>query len=206
MPQQYHSMSDAMYPEYRPPPPPPSYQDNYLYPHSNYQHYRSSMPSSGVNEYGYDYNQPYYAPLQSTNSYGMLPSYNSSNSNAFSSNFHGSPFSTNFHGPSYPPYENVSTSPTSALNIKTEQEPESSESLGNALIKSSPIESSDRSESSFSSKLEVSSKHDGNMTESSETIGNSEQNSIETMHQNSNEENISSKLMANCFRNILKEL
>lgn len=200
MPQQYHSLSDPMYTDYRQPP--PSYQDNYqlMYPHSTYQHYRSSIAPSGGNDAGYDYNQQYFPTLQPSNSYGMLPSYNNSSS-AFGGNFHTSPYSSNFHTTPYPSYENTSTSPTSTINIKTELEPEHSNhsgSMGNNLLKNSPIESSDRSESSFGSlKLEICSKSNDALTETdlSENTGNSRQNPIENIYQSCGEENVSSK----CF-------
>lgn len=192
MPQQYHSLSDAMYSEYRQPP--PSYQDNYqmMYPHSNFQHYRSSLTSSGTNDFGYEYSQQYYSPIQTTNSFGMLPTFNGSGS-AFSSNFHASPYSTSFHAPTYPIYDNLSTSPTNTVIAKTELEPEQNGSIENNLISNSPVECSDRSESSFSSKLEVCSKTDDTLTELSENIGNSEQASIDALYQTCNEENVSSE-------------
>ncbi|XP_055315595.1 muscle-specific homeobox protein tinman-like [Sitodiplosis mosellana] len=192
MPQQYHSLSDAMYTDYRQPPPPPSYQENYqmMYPHSNFQHYRSALTSSGANDLGYEYSQQYYSPIPSTNSFGMLSSFNGSGS-AFSSNFHASPYSTNFHAPPYPIYDNLSTSPTNTLNTKIDLQPAQNGSIESNLIRNSPVESSDRSESSISSKLEVCSKSDETLTELSENIDNSEQASINTVYQTYNEENIS---------------
>lgn len=193
MPQQYHSMSDAMYTDYRQPP--SSYQDNYqmMYPHSNFQHYRSSLASSGANDFGYEYSQPYYSPIQSTNSFGMLSNFNGSNSSAFSNSFHTSPYSTNFHAPPYPIYDSVSTSPTNMIITKTDLEPEQNGTIENNLIRNSPVESSDRSESSFSSKLEVCSKSNDTLIELSENIVNSEQASTDTIYPSCNEENFSSK-------------
>lgn len=182
-----------MYADYRQPPPPPAYQDNYslIYPHSNFQHYHPSMSSTGssitTNDYGYEFNQSYYPPLQSTNSYGMLPSYNST-SNAFNPNFHASPYSTNFHAPPQYAYENLSTSPTIAFT-KPEVEQENGASLG----KLCPLDNSDRSESNFSSKLDVCAKSDDTLTELAESISNSDQNPIDIMYQSCNEEHISSK-------------
>lgn len=183
-------MPDTMYADYRQPP--PSYQDNYhlMYPHSNFQHYRSTMPPSGGNDFGYDYSQQYYGPLQSSNSYGMLPNY-SSGSSAFTTNFHASPYSSNFHAPPYSSYENHSTSPTSVLNVKTDLDAEpAAESEREPLMKNSPTGDSDRSESSFSSKLDVCTKSDDTLTEN---IDNSEPNPVDTIYQSCNEENVSSK-------------
>ncbi|XP_031617763.1 muscle-specific homeobox protein tinman-like [Contarinia nasturtii] len=193
MPQQYHPLSDAMYADYRQPP--PSYQDNYqmMYQHSNFQHYRSSIAPSGGNDFGYEYSQPYYPSLQSTNSYGMIPAYNNGNS-TFANSFHASPYSTNFHAPSYTSYDSLSASPTDALNVKPDLDADNTVSIENNLMRNSPIESSDRSESSFSSKLEVCSKSDDTLTELSENIGNSDQNLVDTNHQSCNEENISNSL------------
>lgn len=194
MQQQYHSLPDAMYVDYRQPP--PSYQENYhlMYPHSNFQHYRSSMPSSGGNDFGYDYSQQYYPPLQSSNSYGMLPGYNNESS-AFTSNFHASPYSSNFYPPTFSSLENHSKSSSSALNLKTDVEPESeqNELLESSATKNSPTAHSDRSESSFSSKLEICSKGDDTLTDLAENIGDSEQNPVDTVYQSCNEENVSSK-------------
>lgn len=195
MPQQYHTLPDTMYSDYRQPP--PTYQDNYqmMYPHSSFQHYRPSIASSTGNDPAYDYNQSYYSTLQPSNSYGMLSTYNTGGS-AFANNFHATSYSTGFHTPPYPSYESLSTSPTSTLNIRTDLEPQHGEhngSIANNLMKNSPIESSDRSESSFSSKLEVCSRSDDAMTELSETIGNSEPNPIENIYQSCGEENVSSK-------------
>lgn len=201
MPQQYHSLADSVYADYRqppPPPPPPAYQDNYslLYSHSNFQHYHPSMTSTGssivTNDYGYEFNQSYYPPLQSTNSYGMLPSY-SNTSNAFSTNFHTSPYSSNFHAPQYP-YDNLSTSPTIAFT-----KPEAEQENGAALVKMCPLDNSDRSESNFSSKMDVCGKSDDNLTELAESISNSDQNPIDVMYQSCNEEHISSKLIEFAF-------
>lgn len=199
MPQQYHSLSDAMYTDYRQPPP-PSYQDNYqmMYPHSNFQHYRSPLTSTAANDFGYEYSQQYYSPIQSTNSFGMLTNFNGSGS-AFASNFHASPYSANFHAPPYPIYDSLSTSPTNTLPImKNELDSEQSGFNASNLMRSSPVESSDRSESSFGSKLEICSKSDETLTELSETVGNSEQASIDTVFQSCSEENVSSKFTFYC--------
>lgn len=207
MPQQYPTLPDTMYSDYRQPP--PSYQDNYqmMYPHSSFPHYRSAIAPSAGSDTAYDYNQPYYSTLQPSNSYGMLPSYQNSGS-AFASNFHTSSYSTNFHTPPYPSYENISTSPTSTLNIPTDLESNHSDhngSIAHNLMKNSPIESSDRSESSFSSKLEICSKSDDAMTELSESIGNTEPNPIENIYQSCGEENASSKLFVdlNFYSNLI---
>lgn len=204
MPQQYHSLSDAMYTDYRQPPPPPSYQDNYqmMYSHSNFQHYRSPLTSTAANDFGYEYSQQYYSPIQSTNSFGMLSNFNGGGS-AFSSNFHASPYSNNFHAPPYPIYDSLSTSPTNTLpTIKNELDSEQNGFIANNLMRSSPVESSDRSESSFSSKLEVCSKSDETLTELSENVGNSEQASIDTVFRACSEENVSSKFT---FSMVLKQ-
>lgn len=197
MPQQYHSLPDTMYTDYRQPP--PSYQDNYqlMYSHSNFQHYRTTMASSSVSDAGYDYSQQYYPQLQSANSYGMLPNYNSSSTTVFGNNFHTSPYSTNFHTPPYSSYENTSTSPTSVLNVKTDMDLDHNDqdgSIGNNGMKISPIQSSDRSESSFSSKLDVCEKSDVVLTELVENATNSEQNNAD-LYQSCAEENGSSKCM-----------
>lgn len=142
MPQQYHSLPDTMYTDYRqppshppPPPPPPSYQDNYplMYSHSNFQHYhRSAIPSAGSNDIGHEYTgQQYYsAAAAAASSYGLMPpSYNTScNMSSFAANnFHASSYSSaaaNFHHSSPPSYhstyENASTSPLTLLTVKTE--------------------------------------------------------------------------------------
>lgn len=220
MPQQYHSLSDTMYTDYRQLPshphshPPPAYQDNYalMYSHSNFQHYhRSAIPSTGSSGTGHEYGQPYYSAA--SNSYGLLPpSYNSScNMSSFAaSNFHASSYSTsaNFHHPSppaYSSYENVTTSPMTLLSVKTEPIEQTDHingsNNGGAMIKSSasPVESrSDRSESSFSStKLDVCSKSDDALTELPDNVvGNTEQsecNMENNIYQSCGEENVSSK-------------
>lgn len=57
---QYHTTSDPIY-EYKQSAP-STYQENYsiMYPHSNFQHYRSSVPLSSGYDFTYDYNQQYY--------------------------------------------------------------------------------------------------------------------------------------------------
>lgn len=211
MPQQYHSLPDTMYTDYRQPP--PSYQDNYqlMYPHSNFQPYRTTIPSTSATETAYDYSQQYYPSIQPSNSYAMLPSYNSNSSsssgsvtnntpaNGFGSNFHATPYTTNFHTPPYSTFDGMpSTSPTNPLIVKTDLEPERSDhdngsTINANLVKNSPIESSDRSESSLTSKLDVCSKSNDNLTDLSESIGNSEQNPVENIYQSCSEENMSSK-------------
>lgn len=194
MPQQYHSVPDAMYADYRQPS--SSYQDNYqmMYTHSNFQHYRSSVTSPAANEFGYDYGQQYYPSLQSTNSYGMLSGFNG-NSNAFSSNFHTTPYTTGLHATPFTSYENLSISPSNPppLNVKTDVEPEQSASAGSNLIRNGPIESSNRSESSFTSKLDVCPKSGDTLTELSGSVANSDQSQLDTMYQSCNEENVSSE-------------
>lgn len=153
------------------------YQENYpiVYPHANFQHYRSSMPlSSGYELHGYEYTQQYYQTSQPTNSYGMLPSYNGATSNAFTAYN-----AANFHAPSmYPTYENLSMpSANNLLNIKTELESEQSETIDSNFVdisKNSPIESSDRSECSYSSKLEICSKSSELMEQQTEQSYTSE--------------------------------
>lgn len=221
--QQYHSLPDTMYTDYRqppppPPPPPPSYQDNYalMYSHhSNFQHYhhRSTIPSAVSNDTGHEYGQQYYSAAAASNSYGLMPpSYNTScNMSSFAaSNFHGTSYSTaaNFHHPSppsYSAYENASISPITLLTVKTEPIEQIDHSnpaaIGGTLMKNSasPIESrSDRSESSFtSSKLDVCSKSDDAITVSPDTIvGNTDHecNMENNIYQSCGEENVSSKL------------
>lgn len=219
MPQQYHSLQDTMYTDYRqpPPPPPPSYQDNYalMYSHhSNFQHYhRSAMPSASSNDTGHEYGQQYYSAAAASNSYGLMPpSYNTScNTSSFAaSNFHAASYSTaaNFHHPSppsYSTYENVPTSPLTLLTVKTEPIEQidhgNAAIIGGTLVKNSasPIESrSDRSECSFtSSKLDVCSKSDDAIADLPENIvGNTEQecNMENNIDQSCGEENVSSKL------------
>lgn len=160
MPQQYSSTTDAMYSDYKQTTLSSPYQENYpiVYPHANFQHYRSSMPLSGGYDFGYDYSQQYYPSTQPTNTYGMLPNYNSATSNAFTaynaSNFHAPPM--------YPTYENLTMPSTNnLLSIKTELESEQIETIDSNFVdnsKNSPNESSDRSECSYSSKLEICSK------------------------------------------------
>lgn len=161
MPQQYSTTADAMYAEYKQSPVPSPYQESYpiVYPHANFQHYRSSIPLSSGYEFGYDYGQQYYSASQSTNSYGMLPPYNGTTNNAF-----GAYNTGNFHAtPMHPMYENLTIPPSTdnLLNIKTELGSEQSETIDSNFVdkaKNSPIESSDRSECSYSSKLEIGSK------------------------------------------------
>lgn len=93
------------------------------------------------------------------------------------SNFHGS-----FHGTAYPSYDTISTSSVAPLTITTDLEQDHS---GSAL-KNSPIEGSDRSESSFSSKVDICSKTEDDLAEISG-------NPIETTYPNCGEENVSSK-------------
>lgn len=162
MPQQYPTMTnETMYTDFKQSSVPSPYQENYpiVYSHANFQHYRSTMPLSSGYDFGYDYGQQYYSS-QPSNSYGMLPSYhNSVTNNAFT------PYNPpNFHGSSlYPTYENLSVpAANNLLNIKTELGSEPNESIGVKSFvensKTSPIENSDRSECSYSSKLEICSK------------------------------------------------
>lgn len=220
MPQQYHSLTDSMYTDYRqpppPPPPPPSYQDNFalMYSHSNFQHYHRPppMPSTGGHDDGgHDYSQQYYSAA--SNTYGLMPpSYNTTcNMPTFAANnFHSTSYSTvNFHSsPSYSAYENVPTSPVTLKSVKTEPSDQGDHNNigvpiggggGCTLIKNnSPNECrSDRSECSFtSSKLDVCSKSDDALTDLPDNmVGNTEQeSSIENnIYQSCGEENVSSK-------------
>lgn len=139
------------------------------------QQYYSSQPP---NSYGM---LPNYNP---SNFHGSSINYhNSVANNAFTPynppNFHGSslnyhnsvannafiPYNPpNFHGSSmYPTYENLSVpAGNNVLNIKTESESEPNESIEAKNVvensKNSPIANSDRSECSYSSKLEICSK------------------------------------------------
>lgn len=219
MPQQYHSLPDTMYTDYRqpPPPPPPPYQDNYalMYSHSNFQHYhRSAIPSAGSSDTGHhDYGQQYYHHSAASNSYGLMPpSYNTTcNISSFAANnFHASSYSTaNFHPspPTYSAYDNIPTSPiTTLLTVKTEPiekiDHSSASTIGGALMRNnnSPIEShSDRSECSFtSSKLDVCSKSDDTLTDLPDNIVNNtgQECNMENsnIYQSCGEENVSSKL------------
>lgn len=132
----------------------------------------------------------------------MLPTYGNS-TNTFASHHnielmknYDNAYSSNFHSPSmYSTYENLSTVPqTNLLNIKTESD-EQNEAIDSNFIenvKNSPLQS-DRSESSYSSKLEISSRNEENLTNSMENGGmnSKDRQNEENLYRNIKDDNAS---------------